>query len=116
MPESGPGSHIYHYYSCNKSLVNKFTCNIGEVLNPYLGNYDNFFIAGDLNFEITESSMHESCNSYNLHSLCHKSTCYKNPKNPSCIYLFLTKSPRSFQNTQTIEMGLSYFHKLVVTN
>ena len=53
--------------------------------------------------------------SYNLHSLCHKSTCYKNPEKPSCIDLFLTNSPKSFQNTQTIETGLSDFHKLVVT-
>ena len=59
--------------------------------------------------------MHDFCNSYNLHSLCHKSTCYKNPEKPSCIDLFLTNSPKSFQNTQTIETGLSDFHKLVVT-
>ena len=31
----------------------------------------------------------------------------------SCVDLILTDSPRSFQNTRTIEMGLSGFHKLV---
>ena len=36
-------------------------------------------------------------------------------KKLSCIDLFLTNSPKSFQNTQAIEMGLSDFHKLVVT-
>ena len=109
----------------HKSLINKFTHDIGKVLDSFIGNYDNFLIVGDLNSEIGESSMHDfcnsynlhslCCNSYNLHSLCHKSTCYKNPEKSSCINLFLTNSPKSFQNTQTIETGLSDFHKLVVT-
>ena len=68
-----------------------------------------------MNSEIGESSMYDFCNSYNLHSLCHKSTCYKNPEKPSYIDLFPTNSAKSFQNTQTIERALSDFHKLVVT-
>ena len=102
-------------YNPNKSLINKFTHDIGKVLDSFIGNYDNFLIVGDLNSEIGESSMYDFCNIYNLHSLCHKSTCYKNPEKPSRIDLFLTNSPKSFQNTQTIETGLSDFHKLVVT-
>ena len=96
-------------------MVLCFSLGNGNVLDSFIGNYDNFLIVGDLNSEITESSMHEFCNSYNLHNLCHKSTCYKNPEKPSCIDLFLTNSPSSFQNTQTIETGLSDLHKLVVT-
>ena len=53
-------------YNLNKSLINKFTHDIGEVLDYFIGNYDNFPVVGDLNSEITERSMHESCNSYNL--------------------------------------------------
>ena len=102
-------------YNPNKSLINKFTHDIGKVLDSFIGNYDNFLIVGDLNSETGESSMHDFCNSYNLHSLYHKSTCYKNPEKPSCIDLFLTNSPKSFQNTQTIETGLYDFHRLVVT-
>ena len=82
-------------------------------MDSFIGNYNNFLTFGDLKSKITESSMHELCN--NMHGLCHKSTCYKNPEKPSCIDLLLTNSPRSFQNTQTIETGLSDFHKLVVT-
>ena len=89
-------------YNPNKSLINKFTYEISKVLDSFISNYDNFLIVGDLNSEITENSMYEFCNSYNLHSLCHKSTYYKNPEKPSYIDLFLTNSPRSFQNTQTI--------------
>ena len=50
-----------------------------------------------------------------MHSLCHKSNCYQNTEKPSCIDVFLTISPRSLQNSQTIEAGLYDFHKLVVT-
>ena len=96
-------------------MTNKFTRDIGKVLDCFIGNYYNLLIVGDLNSEIVESSMHDFCNSYNLHSLCHMSTCYKYPEKPSCIDLFLTSSPKSFQNTQTIETSLSDFHKLVVT-
>ena len=41
--------------------------------------------------------------------------CFKNPEKPSWIDLILTNCPRSFQNSCTIETGLSDFHKLVVT-
>ena len=42
-------------------------------------------------------------------------TCYKNPDNRSCIDLFLTSRPRTFQCTNTIETGISNFRELVVT-
>ena len=51
----------------------------------------------------------------NLKSLNKEPPCFKNPKNPSCINLFLTNRSRCFQNTSTIETGISDFHKLVVT-
>ena len=44
-----------------------------------------------------------------------KNFCYKNPDNLSCIDLFLTNRPRTFQCTTTIETGISDFHKLKVT-
>ena len=67
-------------YNPNKSLINKFTYDVGKVLNSFIGNYDHFLIVGDLNSEIIESSLHEFYNGYNLHSLCQKSTYYKNPE------------------------------------
>ena len=96
-------------YNPNKSLINKFTHDIGKELDSFIGNYDNFLIVRDLKSEITENSV------YNLHRLCHTSTCYKNPEKSSCIDLFRTNPPKSFQSTQTIEMSLSDFHKSVVT-
>ena len=35
--------------------------------------------------------------------------------NPSCIDLFITNSPLSFQNTIVVSNGLSDFHKVVIT-
>ena len=80
-------------YNPNKSLINKFAYDIGKVLDFFIGNYDNFLIVGNLNSEITESSMHEFCRGYDFHSLCHKFTYYKNPEKPSCIDPFLVNSP-----------------------
>ena len=41
-------------------------------------------------------------------------TCFKNPDRPTCIDLFLTNGPHSFQNTMTIFTGLSDFHKMII--
>ena len=63
----------------------------------------------------TESSLHEFCSLYNLNSLCNEATSYKLLEKASCIDILLTSSPRSFQNNQTIETGLSDFEGLIVT-
>ena len=38
-------------YDPNKSLMNKFTYDIGKALDSFIGNYDNFLIVGDLKLE-----------------------------------------------------------------
>ena len=57
----------------------------------------------DLNVDSSDPVLNDSCNVYNLFSLVKEPTRFKNPYNPSCIDLFLTNHPRSFQNTLTIE-------------
>ena len=52
---------------------------------------------------------------YDLKNLVKDKTCFKNPGNPSCIDLFITNNPRSFQNTSAVSTGLSDCHKMVVT-
>ena len=59
--------------------------------------------------------MNEFCENHNLSSFIRESACYKNPENPSCIDLFLTNSPNSFQNSSVVETGLSDFHRMIVT-
>ena len=81
----------------------------------YLTKYDQLLFLGDFNAGVEDSSVKNVCSSYNLTSMINRPTCYKNPEKPSCIDLILTNCPRSFQNSCTIETGLSDFHKLVVT-
>ena len=50
-----------------------------------------------------------------LKNLIKKPTCFRNPENPKTIDLILTNRPRSFCNSDTLETGLSDFHKLTVT-
>ena len=59
--------------------------------------------------------MRNFCNSYNLNSLIKQPTCFKNPKNPSCIDLILTDKPQSFLSICVIETGLSDFHRMTVS-
>ena len=87
---------------------------LGKGLDNYIGNYDNILLLGDFNSEFSEPCLNDFCDIYNLKNLVKEPTCYKNPDNPSCIDLFLTNRPRTFQCTTTIETGISDFHKLVV--
>ena len=41
--------------------------------------------------------------------------CFKNPDNPSCTDLFLTNRRKCFQDTMTMETGISNFSKMVMT-
>ena len=77
--------------------------------------YHNILIIGDLNTEISEPSLNEFCQTYNLESIVNKPTCFKNPKNPSCIDLMLTNKQERFLKAKTVETGLSDFHKMVVS-
>ena len=56
--------------------------------------------------------MSEFMSVYSLRNLVKQKNCFKNPENPSCIDLILTNFPRSFQNSNVFETGLSDFHKL----
>ena len=55
-------------------------------------------------------------NTYHLKNIVKQKTCFKNPDRPTCIDFILTNSSRSFQDTCTVETGLSDFHNLVVTD
>ena len=64
---------------------------------------------------MTDKNLKGCCNLYLLKNLIKKPTCFKNPENPKTIDLILTKRPRCFCNSDTLEAGLSDFHKLTVT-
>ena len=83
-------------------------------LDKYSG-YEKILIAGDLNIDIEEEILQDFLFEQTLKNLVKEPTCYKSLDNPSCIDLFLTNSSSSFQNTTTVETGLSDFHKMTVT-
>ena len=76
--------------------------------------YDNYLVIGDFNSEPDEEAMKEFCNNYNLTNLIKERTCFKNPLNPSSIDLMLTNRAGRFQDSHTIETGLSDDHKMTV--
>ena len=59
--------------------------------------------------------MQEFLDSFGMKNLVKETMCYKNLQNPTCIDLILKNSQNMFQNTKTVETGLSDFHKMTVT-
>ena len=72
-------------------------------------------LLGDLNVDSSDPVLNDFCNVYNLFSIVKEPTCFKNADNPSYIDVFLANCPRSFQNTLTIETGMSDFYKMIIT-
>ena len=102
-------------YNPHRDNISNHLQTISKSLYLYLSQYDNIAIVGDFNTEIGETSMNAFCERYSLSSLIKEPKCYKNPANPSCIDLILKNSPRSFQNSNVVETGLSDFHRMIVT-
>ena len=59
--------------------------------------------------------MESFCTINNLKCIIKEPTCYKNPDNPTCIDLILTNCPKNFQESSTLETGLSDFYKMILT-
>ena len=87
---------------------------LGNAIDQYLKTYEKILLLGDFNDEDTEPILSEFLEQYEAKNMKNK-TCFKNPDSPTCIDLFLTNSPHSFQNTMTISTGLSDFHKMIIT-
>ena len=108
-------SYLAGIYNPQKSQTTSFLHTLGKNLGHYYQSYDNVVILGDFNCEMTEEVMEEFCSLYNLKTLIKTPTCFKSIKNPSCIDLILTNRANSFQNSSSVETGLSDFHHLVLT-
>ena len=102
-------------YNPHKENITYFLSNVGRELDRYLPKYENLLILGDWNSAVTEEDMKEFCETYNLVNLIKEPTCYKSTENPSSIDIMLTNKKMSFQNSMTVETGLSDFHKMTVT-
>ena len=95
--------------------IDYFLGKVGSILDQHMGKFDNLLLLGDFNCSVDEGKMNEFCDIYNLQNLISDPTCFKNPLNPSSIDLILTNKRNSFLNSQTIETGLSDFHKMTIT-
>ena len=102
-------------YNPHKNMIDNHLNAIGRQLDSLCEKYESILLLGDFNSELTEDSMQDFCNIYNLKCLVKEPTCFKNPDNPSCIDLLLTNKYRSLQNTTVFESRLSDFHKFTIT-
>ena len=59
--------------------------------------------------------MKDFCQICGCKNIVKDKTCFKNPINPPCIDLIITNRPKSFQESEVIETGLSVFHKMSLT-
>ena len=97
-----------------RSNISYFLSHVGRKLDKLLPKYVIILLLGDWNSAVTETEMKEFCEIYNLENLIKHPTCHKSAANPSSIDTMLTNKTKSFQNSMTVETGLSDFHKRTV--
>ena len=102
-------------YNPQKESICYFLTQVSKELDKLLGNYDNILMLGDFNSSASEKHMKDFCEMYDLQNLITGPTCFKNANNPSSIDVMLTNRKNSFQNSMTIETGLSDHHKMTVS-
>ena len=102
-------------YNPHKDTISYFLSHISKELDKLLPSYENILLMGDFNSCMSENAMQEFCEMYSLENLIKGPTCYKNALNPSSIDLMLTNKKLSFQNSMTLETGLSDHHKMTIS-
>ena len=71
--------------------------------------YDKILLTADFNAEIHDHYLESFLYQHELKSLVKEKTLFKSISNPSCIDLFLTNTPISFQSTKTVSTGVRTF-------
>ena len=102
-------------YNPHKDTISCFLTHVGNTLDKLLGDYDSVLILGDFNSTVTEPSMRDFFETCNLGNLIKELTCYKNANNLSSIDVMLTNRENRFNNSITIETGLSDHHKMTIS-
>ena len=74
-----------------------------------------FLLVGDFNSQDHETEITNFLNNHEAKNIVKQKTCFKNVFNPSCVDLFITHSPKSFQHTHSSSCGLSDHHNFVLT-
>ena len=73
-----------------------FFYNLENSLDKY-SHYDQFLLIGDFNAEDSEPILSQFLSIYNAKNIVKNKTSFKSIDNPSCIDLFITNKPMSFQ-------------------
>ena len=84
-------------------------------LDTYIANYDNLLLLYDFNSEITDENMNEFCDGYISKNLIKEATCFKGLHNHTSVDVIPTNRSKQFQDSRTIETGISGHHKLRIT-
>ena len=106
---------LFGSYHPPSQYDNYYFDNVSNALDLYCQTYYKFLLIGDFNAEDSEPCLSRFLYEHNSKNLVKDKTCFKSLENPSCIDIFLTNSPLSFQNTVTMLTGLSDCHKMVIT-
>ena len=101
-------------YNPHKDSISYFMSHISKVIDANLFNYENLILLGEFNAVDSDLYLTDFCELYNLKNLITEPTCYKNPNNPSLVDIILANRRSNFQDSKTIETGLSDHHKLMI--
>ena len=80
----------------HKAMITNHLATLSKFLDLSSSRYKKKLILGYFNVEIDASCVKCLCETYNLTNLINKPTCYKNPNNPTCIDMIVTKVLRTF--------------------
>ena len=106
---------LFGGYRPPRQQAEYFLKHVNYALDTYRQTFDKFLLAEDFNTEDANTIMSEFLFNNDAKNLVEQKTCFKSTNNRSCIDLFVTNSPRSFQHTITSASALSDFHKMILT-
>ena len=108
------------YRSPNTINIPIFFLEMNKTLNRALSRYDNVIIMGDINIDVDDmkASGYENLKNFmalfDLTNLVKTKTCITRD-HESLIDIILTNKSNSFMHTNTLELGVSDFHKMSLT-
>ena len=102
-------SNIYTTISVQELFL--FT-ELTKILDKCRGFYENTVILGDFNMQPRNQILKTFLEDNSFVNLIKSNTCLKS-KPGSCIDLILTNKPKSFQNSEVMETGVSDHHGLI---
>ena len=101
------------YHSLWQNDQYYFDC-LDKALDVY-SSFEKVTDTGDFNAQESECVFDLFVYQHDLRNLVKEGAFYKNPRNPSCIDLYMTNSTLSFQDASSVFPGFSDFHKLALT-